>query len=185
MMTAPPVSHPLDFLARHMPPPGVVALPVRICPPPVQRQVLERVLNHMLSELIAEGEFDFLAGRRLAIEVSDMDLRWVVTAGEGRLETVAGNEPAEGTIRGRALEFVLLASRLEDPDTLFFQRRLEVTGDTTIGLTTRNLLDRLPIEDMPLPLRIALNRAGRFAQRIRRQKADSTPAQASVSRPER
>lgn len=164
--------HPLDIVARRMPPPGVVALPIRVCPPPIQRHVLERVLNHLLAGLIADGEFDFLAGRRLAIEVSDMGLRWVVTARERRLETVAGREPADSTIRGRALEFILLASRLEDPDTLFFQRRLEVTGDTTIGLTTRNLLDRLPIEDLPLPLRIVLNRAGRFAQRIRQQKAE-------------
>lgn len=177
--------HPLDALARRMPPPRLLALPVRLCPPPLQRRALERVLNHLLAGLVAEGEFDFLAGRRLAVEVSDMGLRWVVTAGERRLETVSGREPAEATIRGRALEFVLLASRLEDPDTLFFQRRLEVTGDTAIGLTTRNLLDRLPVEDLPLPLRIVLNRAGRFAQRIRRQKPDKPDDQASVSRPER
>lgn len=167
-----PVSHPLDLLARRMPPPRILALPIRLCPPPLQRRALERILNHLLESLIAEGEFEFLAGRKLAIEVSDMDLRWVVTGGERRLETAAGNEIADSTIRGRALEFVLLASRLEDPDTLFFQRRLEVTGDTTIGLTTRNLLDRLSTEELPLPLRIALNRAGRFAQRIRRQKAE-------------
>lgn len=166
--------HPLDGIARRMPPPGLVALPLRICPPPIQRHMLERILNRLLAAMIADGEFDFLAGRRLAIEVSDMRLRWVVTAGEDRLETVGGQEAADSTIRGRALEFVLLASRLEDPDTLFFQRRLEVTGDTSIGLTTRNLLDRMPIEDMPLPLRIVLNRAGRFAQRIRRQKAERT-----------
>jgi len=177
--------HPLDLLARRMPPPRLVALPMRFCPPPLQRRALERVLNHLLAKLVSEGEFDFLAGRRLAVEVSDMGLRWVVTAGERRLETVSGREPADATIRGRSLEFVLLASRLEDPDTLFFQRRLEVTGDTAVGLTTRNLLDRLPIENLPLPLRIVLNRAGRFAQRIRRQRADGPADQASVSRPER
>jgi predicted lipid carrier protein YhbT len=174
-MNAPPtIAHPLDFLARRMPPPGVVALPVRLCPPPVQRRLLERTLNHLLAELLAEGEFDFLAGRRLAIEVEDMRLRWVVTAGEGRLQAVSDREPAEATIRGRAVEFLLLLARLEDPDTLFFQRRLEVTGDTAIGLTTRNLLDRLPFEALPLPLRIALNRAGRFARRVRRQHAPAT-----------
>lgn len=153
-----------------MPPPRLMALPVRLCPPPVQRWLLERALNHLLAELIADGEFDYLAGRRLAVEVEDMDLRWVITAGEKRLQTVPGHESADATIRGRALEFLLLIARLEDPDTLFFQRRLEVTGDTTIGLTTRNLLDRLPIEALPLPLRIALNRAGRFALRVRQHR---------------
>lgn len=164
------IPHPLDVLARRLPPPGLMALPIRLCPAPVQRGLLERMLNHLLAELVAEGEFDFLAGRRLAIEVEDMDLRWVVTGAERRLAAVPGQEPADATIRGRAAEFLLLASRLEDPDTLFFQRRLEVTGDTAIGLTTRNLLDRLPLEALPLPLRIALNRAGRFARRMRDQR---------------
>jgi predicted lipid carrier protein YhbT len=168
------IAHPLDFLARRMPPPEIAALPVRLCPPPVQRHLLEQTLNRLLTELIADGEFDFLAGRRLAIEVEDMKLRWVVTAGQGRLQAVSHREPAEATIRGRAVEFLLLLARLEDPDTLFFQRRLEVTGDTAIGLTTRNLLDRLPLEALPLPLRIGLNRAGRFARRVRRQQAPAT-----------
>jgi predicted lipid carrier protein YhbT len=172
MMTRPASLHdPLDLLARRLPPPSMVALPVRLCPPPIQRRILERVLNHLLNELTTEGEFDFLAGRRLAIEVEDMRLRWLITAGEGRLEAVPRRQRADATIRGRAVEFLLLASRLEDPDTLFFQRRLEVTGDTAIGLTTRNLLDRLPLEALPLPLRIALNRAGRFARRVREQRA--------------
>lgn len=148
---------------------------------------MERLLNHLLAELLAEGEFDYLRNRRLAIEVSDLGLRWVVSAGDCRLQAVGERETADSTIRGRALEFVLLASRLEDPDTLFFQRRLEVSGDTVIGLTTRNLLDRLPLADLPLPLRIVLNRAGRFARRIRSQRGAATgladQATGSVSRP--
>src|SRR5699024_878835 len=114
----------LDLVARRMPPPRVMALPLRLCPPPVQRRLLERALNHLLAELVSDGEFDYLAGRRLAVEVEDMDLRWVVTAGERRMETVPGRESADASIRGRALEFLLLIARLEDPDTLFFQRRL-------------------------------------------------------------
>lgn len=174
MTTSNALANPLDRLARRLPPPSVMALPVRLCPPPVQRRLLERALNHLLAELVEDGEFDFLADRRLAIEIEDMQLRWVITGDERRLRTVSDREAADATIRGRAVEFVLLASRLEDPDTLFFQRRLEVTGDTTIGLTTRNLLDRLPLEALPLPLRIALNRAGRFARRVRRVRDGST-----------
>ena len=62
---------------------------------------------------------------------------------------------------------LLLASRLEDADTLFFQRRLELSGDTELGLTLRNVLDRLPWEQVPLGLRIALNRLARFARAAR------------------
>jgi predicted lipid carrier protein YhbT len=36
-----------------------------------------------------------------------------------------------------------LASRREDPDTLFFHRRLCIEGETETGLHVKNLLDAL------------------------------------------
>lgn len=169
------LSHPLDRIARRLPPPRLVALPLRLCPPPIRRQAMTRALNQVFREMLEAGDFDFLEGRSLAVEISDMDLRWVITAEAQRLTTLADDERADSSIRGRAVEFLLLAARMEDPDTLFFQRRLEVSGDTTIGLTTRNLLDRLPFEELPLALRILLNRAGRFAWRVRA--ARNSPAE--------
>ena len=65
------------------------------------------------------------------------------------------------------LVVLLLAGRREDADTLFFQRRLVLTGDTELGLTARNVLDRLPWEQVPLALRIAINRGARFADAAR------------------
>ena len=38
---------------------------------------------------------------------------------------------------------LLLATRREDPDTLFFNRRLNIEGDTETGLHVKNLLDSL------------------------------------------
>lgn len=113
------------------------------------------------------GEAAGLDSRVLAVEVHDLDARWTFTLRAGRLVLGERDAVADATIRGRAAEFLMLTGRVEDPDTLFFQRRLEVTGDTTVGLTTRNLLDRLCWEDLPLALRIVLNRAGRLGQRIR------------------
>ncbi|HEX9207962.1 MAG TPA: SCP2 sterol-binding domain-containing protein, partial [Steroidobacteraceae bacterium] len=73
----------------------------------------------------------------------------------------------EAMVRGTATDLLLLASRLEDADTLFFHRRLEMTGDVELGLAVRNLLDQLPWESLPLGLRIALNRGARFARSAR------------------
>jgi O2-independent ubiquinone biosynthesis accessory factor UbiT len=157
----------LDLAARHMPPPELIALPARLVPPALERRLLAAALNRLLAEQAAEGEFDFLEGRYLAVEVSDMKLRRVFTAIDGQLLAASRRQAADAAIRGRAVEFLLLAARLEDPDTLFFQRRLEVTGDTALGLTVRNLLDRLPLEALPLPARILLNRAARFGKRVR------------------
>ncbi|MCU7376020.1 hypothetical protein PEC18_35850 [Paucibacter sp. O1-1] len=65
-----------------------------------------------------------------------------------------------------AVDLLLLASRLEDADTLFFQRRLRLTGD--IELTDlRNRLDSLPWESILLAIRILANRGARAARRAR------------------
>ncbi|PKL95502.1 MAG: SCP2 domain-containing protein [Gammaproteobacteria bacterium HGW-Gammaproteobacteria-8] len=154
-------------IARRLPSPQHVGWPLRVLPWPIQRGLLEKLLNSHFQALLAAGEFDFLEQRSLGVEVSDLRLRWVFGVRDRRLELLPRRHAAEATIRGRGAEFLLLLGRLEDPDTLFFQRRLEVTGDTTIGLTTRNLLDRLCWEDLPLALRILLNRAGRFGQTLR------------------
>ena len=160
-----------------LPPPRRLALPLRAVPDAWQRRLLESVTQRVLQAPLRAGKLAFLTDRRIAIEVTDLDLRWVLTAHADRLGTCECNAPAEAAVRGRALEFLLLASRLEDADTLFFQRRLALTGDTELGLTARNLLDQLPWESIPLALRIALHRAARFAAAAREaHAARSAPA---------
>ena len=51
------------------------------------------------------------------------------------------------TISASAYDFYLLAMRKEDPDTLFFNRRLVVEGDTELGLIAKNALDAI---DLPM-----------------------------------
>jgi predicted lipid carrier protein YhbT len=49
-----------------------------------------------------------------------------------------------------------MARREEDPDTLFFSRRLIMEGDTELGLVVKNTLDALE-----LPVLDLLSRFGR------------------------
>ena len=160
--SAPPPAHPL---LRLVPPPRRIAPLLRVLPPSMQKRLLERAMAKVLAAPMADGTLDFMAGRRLGIEVSDLGLRWVVELQGQQLVVV--DTPAEATVRGTATDLLLLAGRLEDADTLFFQRRLVLTGDVELGLTARNLLDRLPWEKVPLGLRIALNRGARFARAAR------------------
>ncbi|MBI5900612.1 MAG: SCP2 sterol-binding domain-containing protein [Rhodocyclales bacterium] len=39
--------------------------------------------------------------------------------------------------------YLQMVSRQEDPDTLFFNRRLSIEGDTELGLRVKNMLDAL------------------------------------------
>lgn len=146
---------------RWFPPPRRWAPLVERVPAAWQHALLERVVAQLLARSLQDGELDFLRGRRIGIEVRDLGLHWVLGVEQGRLRALDGD--AEASVRGTATDLLLLASRLEDADTLFFQRRLELTGDTELGLTARNLLDRLPWETIPLAVRIALNRGARAA----------------------
>ena len=56
---------------------------------------------------------------------------------------------ADVTLSATAHDFLLLAQRQQDPDTLFFSRRLSMQGDTELGLVVKNALDamELPVLD--------------------------------------
>ena len=159
---APDAAH---SLLRLLPPPHRIAPLLRVVPPSVQKRLLERAMAKVLAAPLGDGTLDFMAGRRLGIEVGDLGLRWVVELQGQRLQVA--DAPAEAVVRGTATDLMLLAGRLEDADTLFFQRRLELTGAVELGLTARNMLDRLPWETVPLGLRIALNRGARLARAAR------------------
>lgn len=64
----------------------------------------------------------------------------------------AGREPDLAFAANLAAYLQLLA-RQEDPDTLFFNRELEITGDTELGLLVKNMLDAVEWHTLPrLPL---------------------------------
>jgi predicted lipid carrier protein YhbT len=152
---------------RWLPPPERLAVPLRLLPASLLRLGSLQVIEHVLAAPLADGRLDEFAGRRVGVEVTDLGLRWVVAIGERRVDVLELSEAAEATVRGTATDLLLLASRLEDADTLFFHRRLQLTGDVELGLALRNLLDQLPWESIPLALRIALNRGARLARAAR------------------
>ena len=44
--------------------------------------------------------------------------------------------------------FLQLIARQEDPDTLFFARRLSIEGDTELGLQVKNMFDAIDFDGM-------------------------------------
>ena len=133
---------------------------IRRVPFVVQRVALQPALNRCLAEPIKDGEFDVLRGRWLCLRIPDLGLTWYLTRSLYGLQ-IAETAKADVTIRGNWREFLLLASRQEDPDTLFFRRRLVIEGDTELGLTLKNLIDSLDPEVLPVWLWRNLERAGK------------------------
>ena len=80
-----------------------------------------------------------MEGRRISLAIADLGVTLSLTLESQRL--ILCREKGEATIRGGWREFLCLATRREDPDSLFFQRRLIIEGDTELGLTLKNLLD--------------------------------------------
>ena len=126
----------------------------------VQRLVLQQALNRCFAEPLRDGEFELLRGRWMCLHVADLGLRWYMTLARDGLR-IARQAEAQVTIRGNWREFLLLASRQEDPDTLFFRRRLVIEGDTELGLALKNLIDSLDPDVLPPWLWRNLERAGK------------------------
>lgn len=152
-------------LLRLLPPPRRVAPLLRMLPSRWQHRLLKTAMTRVLAAPKRDGSLDFMRDRRIAIEVEDLHLRWVVELRGDQWYVTDGE--ADASVCGSVTDLLLLAGRLEDADTLFFQRRLRLTGDTELGLTARNMLDRIPWESIPLALRIVMNRGARFARAAR------------------
>lgn len=130
---------PMSLLPRPPAPTRLIrAIDPRV-PLTLKRHVIEPVLNRTFAEPLEEGEFDALEGRRITLHVDDLGVLLTLTLENQRL--VLSREAGEATIRGGWREFLCLATRREDPDALFFQRRLLIEGDTELGLMVKNLLD--------------------------------------------
>ncbi|MDR9439594.1 MAG: SCP2 sterol-binding domain-containing protein [Halomonas sp.] len=132
---------PLPLLSLPQPPvPSRLIRTLGPCVPlTVKRRLVEPVLNRTFAEPLEEGEFDALEGRRLSLSIEDLGVMLTLRLEAQRL--VLCHAPGEATIRGGWREFLCLAARREDPDSLFFQRRLLIEGDTELGLMVKNLLD--------------------------------------------
>ncbi|BCR23872.1 ubiquinone anaerobic biosynthesis accessory factor UbiT [Aquipseudomonas alcaligenes] len=114
----------------------------------VQCRVIELAAARLFAAPLAEGAFDLLQERWLRLEASDLGLAWCLSC-QGTQLRVAQREAVDVCIRGTWRDFLLLASRQEDPDTLFFRRRLVIEGDTDLGLGVKNLLDGLDPDQLP------------------------------------
>jgi predicted lipid carrier protein YhbT len=115
---------------------------------------------------LRELDWETVRGRRFCVSVRDLGMRvhFSVRHTGFRAER---NGPVDVTFTATAQDFARLALRLEDPDTLFFNRRLLIEGDTDLGLTVKNMLDALELDSvtaaMPAGLGGVVNGLRRWA----------------------
>ncbi len=136
-------SHPLF--------PAPLSLPLKVLPSFVHNKVLVTTLNKIFSKELAEGELDFLQDKIVHITIEDGGVEYRFTLEKNKLVAADKSRCADLVLKGTIYNYLLLASRQEDTDTLFFSRRLQMQGDTELGLYVKNFLDGMDMDSHKIP----------------------------------
>ena len=116
-------------------------------------------LNVALRPQLTADTIELLRGRPIGIRVEDAGIDFRVRLGERGFVPLFGDVKPDVVFTASAFDYYLMARRLEDPDTLFFNRRLRIEGDTELGLMVKNALDAVDWLALPGPLRTVFERA--------------------------
>jgi len=119
---------------------------LRAVPDSVHAEMISRFANHLLRGQALSRRLAPIEGRCLCLAISDTGNVWRFRVRGGRLWPQSAGEAPDVHIHGALADFLLLATRGEDADTLFFARRLSLEGDTEAGLFVKNQLDALEID---------------------------------------
>ncbi len=128
--------------------PVMVKFHLKLIPQILQNKLIDKILNTLFLESLQEDELDFLEGKALKISVPDIDYFLVLTNVQQRL-FVATHMTPDVTLSANFNDLMLMISREQDPDTLFFQRRLCIEGNTALGLGIKNWLDGIDLSILP------------------------------------
>ena len=155
--------------------------PLKLVPFNLQKQLMESLLARVFKEAIEDGDLEFLADKWLKVEVSDLELCWFISEQNGQLVVARECAKADVCFSGTVNDLILIAGRKEDPDSLFFQRKLKIEGDTELGLEVKNLMDSLDLDGLPSLMKYPLMDLATFIERARAESAQA-PVHAAPSR---
>lgn len=122
------------------------------------------LLTVEFAEQLGAAALPELENKKISLIIKDMGVSLCFESGADGF--IACNGAADLTITATARDFLALALRREDPDTLFFSRRLLMEGDTELGLLLKNTLDALPARGFTPPDPLRLLRALRLQLRM-------------------
>jgi O2-independent ubiquinone biosynthesis accessory factor UbiT len=146
--------------------PKILQPSLRFVPFSAQKSVLIPALHSIFSEAITDGDFEFLQNKWLKISIIDLQLNWWISFDQDQLIMASpkDNITEDVSFSANGDDLVLIAGRKQDPDTLFFQRRLKIEGDTELGLEVKNLIDAIDIEQLPSSIHDLVDFSANFLQ---------------------
>jgi O2-independent ubiquinone biosynthesis accessory factor UbiT len=109
------------------------------------------MFNLVAWRALKEVDWAAIRDKRFCVHVRDLGLKTYFSVGDSGLRPQFGDH-ADVTFTASARDFTRLALRLEDPDTLFFNRRLLIEGNTDLGLMVKNMLDAVELDTLLVSL---------------------------------
>lgn len=145
-------------VSKHLPDilPKLCKYHLKIMPNHLKIQCINWVINHFFKEAIADGELDFLENKTFQINVDDIHYSTTITLRDQKLVALNATDKVDVILKSTFNPLILLISRKEDPDTLFFNRALAIEGNTALVLEIKNWLDSLDFDLLPKPMQKAL-----------------------------
>lgn len=120
---------------------------LRIVPDKIHTNILTRLGGRLMKGQPITSRLDFMEGKRLKITIKDTGNCWKFIIRDHRLlDDMNATAVSDVHIQGDLNTFLLLAAGEEDPDSLFFSRKLSLEGNTEDGLYIKNLIDAMDFD---------------------------------------
>jgi predicted lipid carrier protein YhbT len=103
------------------------------------------VLSAFARCMLRRSEVAELEGTTFRIAVEDAGLAFAFRVQAGHVEPLPARREVDVTFTACAADLLSMAMRREDPDTLFFVRRLSIVGDTGAAHRLKNILDAVEL----------------------------------------
>ncbi len=146
---------------------SLLSLAHKIMPTQLEKHFVLYQVKRLSQPFIDEGEIDFLDDKVVKVEIPELAAHWYFTKIGNQLVMLeemealslsSSSSPQPDVVfSGSINALVLMASQKVDPDTLFFNRQLQITGDTELGLEVKNLFDQFDLERLDKPFRRVLD----------------------------
>lgn len=133
-------------VVQHMPP--LTRKAIELLPRNFVQTSLSIWLNKIFKAAVARGELQFVEQRKVCICVTDLALDFSVSLKKSRLCVALFPSDAEVKLSANTGDLLMMITGRVDPDTLFFRRRLMISGDTELGLELKNFFDRLDAKSL-------------------------------------
>lgn len=135
-------------LAGHFPGLGWSAfrLHLRFFPDRIHREIIGRAWALLGTSQAFRKRLADLEGKRIALKITDTGNCWAFQVRWGELWPLTERAGWDVRIQGPLQDFLLLALGQEDADTLFFNRRMVLEGETATGVFLKNFLEGLDLD---------------------------------------